>query len=71
MTTVTKIVVCKADEEVLRQAEQILKSIYNDAIDADWLKIVDDKGKEIKLLNMPEFYWSIGGNANFISQIVG
>ena len=70
MATVTEIVVCKADEETLRQAEQILKSIYNEALETTYIKIVNDKREEIKLLNMPEFYRSIINSADLISEII-
>lgn len=70
MATVTEIVVCKADEEVLRQAEQILKSIYNDALETTYIKVVNDKREEVKLLNMPEFYRSIIKSADLISEII-
>lgn len=70
MTAVTEIVVCKADEEVLRQAEQILKSIYDEALETIYIKVVNDKREEIKLLNMPEFYRSIINSADLISEII-
>lgn len=70
MATIKEIVVCKADEEVLRQAEQILKSIYNEALETTYIKVVNDKREEVKLLNTPEFYHSIINSADLISEIV-
>ena len=70
MATVTEIVVCKADEETLGQAEQILKSIYNEALETTYIKIVNEKREEIDLLNMSGFYHSIIDSAVLISEIV-
>lgn len=70
MAAITEIIVSEADEEVLRQAEQILRNIYNKALETIYIKIVNDDREEIKFLNKPEFYQSIIKSADLILEII-